>query len=248
MKCPNCGRYIADDSNFCEFCGKKLNKSVGRNKNRSRLWIGVCAVLILIAGAILWGVVSTSQDSYNYEEPYYQNEIVETTEEVVEEYAYSQSEEIYCDGIYDPDEAGHGLDIRVSSLNMNHFLIKFSFNPVSYKGKLSWTDAQYPLIIGQGSRALGICLKSDGKIYITTNNHSNIFATDISYVVGGYNNIVLEYHDGEVTINGAKLQVGYINLFENDLVFTTKCYSTGNAFKGYIKDLSIINLYKKNDM
>ena len=24
MKCPNCGREIADDSKFCDFCGTKL--------------------------------------------------------------------------------------------------------------------------------------------------------------------------------------------------------------------------------
>lgn len=86
-------------------------------------------------------------------------------------------------------------------------------------------------------------MKPDRRIHITTDNHDNIFDTDIPYVVGEYNNIVLEYHDGEVTINGEKLQVGGINLAEDDLVFTTKCYSTGNAFKGYIKDLSVINLY-----
>lgn len=243
MKCSYCGKEIAEDSVFCEFCGKKLNKNVGRNKNRSRLLIGICAVLILIAGTILWGVVSTSQDSYINEEPYYQNETEETMDEVVEEYAYSQSEEIYCDGIYNSEEAGHGLDVSVPNLNKNHFLIKFSFKPDSYRGKLSRTDTQYPLILGHWSRALGICLKPDRRIHITTDNHGNIFDTDIPYVVWEYNNIVLEYHDGEVTINGEKLQVGGINLAEDDLVFTTKCYSTGNAFKGYIKDFFVINIF-----
>lgn len=27
MKCPNCGREILDDSNFCEFCGKPVVRS-----------------------------------------------------------------------------------------------------------------------------------------------------------------------------------------------------------------------------
>ena len=24
MKCPNCGKEIANDSNFCEYCGKRI--------------------------------------------------------------------------------------------------------------------------------------------------------------------------------------------------------------------------------
>ena len=50
MKCSNCGKEIANDSIFCEYCGAKLvNK-----KNRKALWISIIAV---VCCAIIGGVV-----------------------------------------------------------------------------------------------------------------------------------------------------------------------------------------------
>lgn len=51
MKCNQCGEEIADDSVFCEFCGKKAKKS--KTKSKKWLWIGAagigfCVVIICI--------------------------------------------------------------------------------------------------------------------------------------------------------------------------------------------------------
>ena len=243
MKCKHCGAEIADDSVFCEFCGIKIQEA----KISKSTWI----IIGMTACAIVLGMILFSRNSSENavsssleEDICYVDSVVDCEEEpAIEElveYVYQQSEKVYCDGIY---KEGHGMYINVPNLNRKHFSISFSFAPLLNKGKLSWTDVQYPLILGRSSRALGICLKSDGLIYITTNNHNNTFDTGIPYQIKNYNDITLEYNEGVVTINGKKLRVGDIDLSEGDLVLTSMCYSTGNAFKGYIKDLSVINVF-----
>ena len=49
MTCPNCGRNIASDSNFCEFCGAKIP----RPKNRKALWITLVVIFVVVFMAIV---------------------------------------------------------------------------------------------------------------------------------------------------------------------------------------------------
>lgn len=42
MKCLNCGKEIANDSVFCEYCGTKIHKEI----SRKAIW-GIMAVMIL---------------------------------------------------------------------------------------------------------------------------------------------------------------------------------------------------------
>lgn len=186
--------------------------------------------------------------SYNYnEEPFIEENVLAQSEECI----YSQPEEFYCDGIYPydrghtRDEKGHWLTIVVPDLNRDHFRIQFAFKPVSYRGKLSWTDAQYPLVLGESSRAMGICLKSDRHIYITTQNHANMYSTGVPYSTDEYTYVDLEYNEGNVIVsfNGNSFTMEEkICLMDNENVFNSVCYSTSNAFKGYIKEVYVYNL------
>ena len=54
MKCPNCGKEIANDSQFCEFCGTQLKKST---KNPNTVWI----ILALLLCAVVIGVFVYSE-------------------------------------------------------------------------------------------------------------------------------------------------------------------------------------------
>ena len=54
MKCPNCGKEIANDSQFCEFCGTQLKKST---KNPITVWI----ILALLLCAVVIGVFVYSE-------------------------------------------------------------------------------------------------------------------------------------------------------------------------------------------
>ncbi len=51
MKCPHCGKQIADSSQFCEYCGKQIKK----NANPKGLWIAI--VLLSLAVAFLAGIM-----------------------------------------------------------------------------------------------------------------------------------------------------------------------------------------------
>ena len=64
MYCKKCGKQIADDSAFCQYCGeaqsgKELTKD-GENKkritltNKSKIWIGVYAVWFLLNMAAIF--------------------------------------------------------------------------------------------------------------------------------------------------------------------------------------------------
>ena len=60
MKCPNCGKEIANDSQFCEFCGAKINLITieeKRPKNYKPLWVS----LIVIICASAFGIVAYNQ-------------------------------------------------------------------------------------------------------------------------------------------------------------------------------------------
>ena len=53
MKCSKCGREIANDSNFCEYCGTK----VGNNKKKETIKIVLIVLSVVIAMVGLgWGV------------------------------------------------------------------------------------------------------------------------------------------------------------------------------------------------
>lgn len=52
MKCPNCGEKIADDSKFCEFCGKKI-KNGNEGKSLWPLWLCL-AVALTVGGAFYY--------------------------------------------------------------------------------------------------------------------------------------------------------------------------------------------------
>ena len=43
MRCPRCGEEIANDSVYCEFCGRKIKKSGSK-----KLWLSVCVVSALV--------------------------------------------------------------------------------------------------------------------------------------------------------------------------------------------------------
>ena len=49
MECPKCGKKIADDSVFCENCGKKINMS----NSKKMLWIVLSVVLLLSVTGIV---------------------------------------------------------------------------------------------------------------------------------------------------------------------------------------------------
>lgn len=56
MKCPNCGKEIANESKFCEYCGKPIEKK----RNTQSLWM--VFIVLLVVGLV--GVMA-----YNMNQP-----------------------------------------------------------------------------------------------------------------------------------------------------------------------------------
>ena len=61
MKCSKCGKEIANDSNYCEYCGTKVTKA----KNKTIIWIVlVLCVIGLFVGVIIY--YENELDTYRY--------------------------------------------------------------------------------------------------------------------------------------------------------------------------------------
>ncbi len=279
MKCTNCGREIANDSVFCEFCGSKVQKQQPpvKKENNTALWVTLGIIGFLIVGGIFVSIIMNyssnnyssiddngyySGDNYIIDETYQENSGA-TTED---DYSYNQNStetqtttynnsnsytskciyslpgEFYCDGIYQYNETGHGLNISVPYLKRNKFRITLSFMPLSYKGNLDWRDYQNLIMLGHSYRDLSISLKSNKQIYITKNNNDDFYDTGIPYAINEYNYIDFIFDNGEVSINGKILHIGTIEEHPYDNEISSLDYSNGSAFKGYIKDVYIYNL------
>ena len=73
MKCPNCGREIASNSNFCEFCGTKISivsSNHSQEKEAGRKITLIVSVSLVLVLALLGGVL------------YYHNEVNRAREEL----------------------------------------------------------------------------------------------------------------------------------------------------------------------
>ena len=155
---------------------------------------------------------------------------------------YSQIDEYYCDGVYDPHESryenGHALHTPNLNINKDHFRVSFSFKAVKNDTEdYRWRGEQWVLVLSAGYRDLGVCLKNDGKIYVTTNNMGNYYETDLNYSINEYVDIDMEYKDGVLYMNGQHIDIDMRT--PHDGQFHSVNYGTGSAFKGYIKDLRI---------
>ena len=150
------------------------------------------------------------------------------------------SDNQYCDGKYEDKKDYFEIDLR--ELNRQHFRIKFVFEALSYKGARDIIpDKQYPLVLSTGWRVLGILLRSDGSIWIETNNMENAYPTGLTYTIRENKSIDLEYDNGFVTINGVKLKVE-MDEYNGDDVLSSINYGNSVPFHGYISSLRVYNI------
>lgn len=60
MKCPHCGKEIADRSKFCEFCGRKISAGA---RSYVWLWVSLCLCLTAVAAAVIVWILAGSNKS-----------------------------------------------------------------------------------------------------------------------------------------------------------------------------------------
>ena len=57
MKCPNCGKEIASDSIYCEYCGKKVDAGTADKESSKKKKIFFFSLLLVLLVAVVAGVV-----------------------------------------------------------------------------------------------------------------------------------------------------------------------------------------------
>lgn len=66
MRCPNCGKEIANDSVFCEYCGTQINRADASHKEKSKVkWGQLLIGLFLIIGIPSFLFTNKSKDSHS---------------------------------------------------------------------------------------------------------------------------------------------------------------------------------------
>ena len=60
MYCKNCGRIVADNTVFCNYCGTQLNAKKNTSDDDSNLVFAIAGFFIPIAGLILYLVYETT--------------------------------------------------------------------------------------------------------------------------------------------------------------------------------------------
>jgi hypothetical protein len=85
MKCPHCGKQIADSSQFCEYCGKPIKKQGGSPKG---LWIVIVLLSLvvgLLAGIMIYRMSADTGPVPTPIEPWHDTIIVTQPDPAVEE-------------------------------------------------------------------------------------------------------------------------------------------------------------------
>lgn len=147
-------------------------------------------------------------------------------------YAQTPNDNQYCDGYYEGTEEYFSVDLN--NLKRGHFRITFVFQASSYR-------YQYALVLSRGWRILGVCLNEDGSVYVTTNNQRYKYDTGLKYQPGISCAMNVEYNRGEITINGRQFDIE-MNEFDGDNNLSSKNYSNGRAFLGYISSVRVYNI------
>lgn len=61
MRCQNCGKEIAKDSLFCEYCGAQVKSSNNGEKKKVKWWGVILGIICVFVG--IWGIPFVSQGS-----------------------------------------------------------------------------------------------------------------------------------------------------------------------------------------
>lgn len=79
MLCPKCGHKNDEDAIYCEKCGKNLKKTSEISGNKIKLLIGLCVIIILVAGVTAGVFMKNSQNSNSSASDLSKDQISEST-------------------------------------------------------------------------------------------------------------------------------------------------------------------------
>ena len=266
MKCPNCGTEIANDSQFCEFCGAKINLVPvvhGKPKNYRPLWISLIVIIFIsVLGIVAYNqyenvqreraeaqqrilaLEKQAEELRKQEEERKAEELRKEREKRDGVLIYQMLEERTCDGeYYGPDweydyvNSKNLIYTDLSALNFQHFRLAFDFMMIQ-------TDNIFKkniLTIDSSYRIFGL-EEQNGHIIITTDNWRHEYDTGIPIRFGQMMHVDLVYNRGRVIINGRSLNVIVENAYKGDRIFSTINFGGGRALYGKIRDVKVYNM------
>ena len=142
---------------------------------------------------------------------------------------------VSCNGVYTGDDPANAkcFQADLNKLNRNHFKISFDFMVKEYR-------EQWALMLSKGWRILGLKLKSDGKLYITTNNQAYEYDINSSYQLNTWYSISVEYYDGKMKINNGNWFNVNLNTKDGDNHLSSNNYSNAISFKGDLRNIVVV--------
>ena len=252
MKCPNCKKEIENGSAFCEHCGARIKKS------KKGLWITLSVIIVAVVIAVVAFAIIQEQQEHQAVIAWEQQQAAQKQQELEQQleaerqakleaerkaelarqkrevliYAQNPNDNQYCDGYYEGTE--EYFSVNLNNMKRGHFRITFVFQASSYR-------YQYALVLSRSWRILGVRLNEDGSIYVTTNNQRYTYDTGLKYQPGISCAMNVEYNHGKLTINGRQFDIE-MNEIDGDNNLSSKNYSNGIAFLGYISSVRVYNI------
>ena len=163
----------------------------------------------------------------------------------------NKSDEVYCNGIYVEEQNGEKtkywqVDLG-ENFNRHAFELSFDFKPM-FDEKTASTYGNI-ITLDSGWRAISLMTKGS-TIYVTTNNQRTYFNTGIPYKLGEWMHLDIFVGGGWISVNspanGKNFAIGVLNDGRLDNTLSSKNYSNGKAFKGYIKNVVVNSKYVKH--
>jgi hypothetical protein len=143
---------------------------------------------------------------------------------------FKMNNTVSCDGIY----GSLYFSTNINKLNRKHFKISTDFLVKEYRN-------HWALVLSNGWRILGIKLKDNGKISITTNNQENQYDTEISYQLNSWNQISVEHLNGKIRVNNGNWISVNLNTIDGDNTVSSLNCSNSVAFKGDLRNIEVVD-------
>lgn len=163
----------------------------------------------------------------------------------------NKPEEVYCNGLYadvkDGEKSQYWQTNLGDTFTRHAFEFSFDFKP-TFDEKTAQTYGNI-ITLDSGWRAFSLITKGS-TLYVTTNNQRNYFNTGIPYKLGEWMHLDVFYGGGWISVNdtagGKNFAIGVLNDGNLDNTLSTRNYSNGKSFKGYIKNVVVNSKYVKH--
>lgn len=239
MKCPKCGKEIANDSRFCEYCGARVNSS---NSNKP---IGIM-LAVSFALCILFFVILVSPFGNKMEcaieEPADTGSVDSSDYELI----YQLNKEISCTGKryglpweHDYSDCSSYLYTEINDLSFEHFRLSFDFLMSKHK-------YMNILMLDSSCRIFGL-QAVDGKILVVTDNYRHEYDTNIAIPQNSMMHVDIEYNRGLLIINNKEFQIIVENANAKDGDRVLSSIDFGSSISPFHGKIGNINVYNIND-